>query len=259
MFRKSVRVSLFQLFVHEIYSEARKRSRNSLSPLAITENLASAITTQAKQLFGSILVFVVIGILLHNLGGVGSFTLNTPYFTISLPAIYICFVGVFSYYVAIISLLQLMVIIVGQSRIQNSRELNISRPSAYMLISGSDQYDFISTIRPGKLFSPKGGGAVSLLIATPLIFCIIPIFGSIFTYFSYLRNEIFHANAVYLGTSLGVISALIFAISFLSIIIYFIPLPIRKEVDFIRWSFLINTTGNGGLHHNAKRWLGRNI
>lgn len=255
MYGKGIKVSLFQLFLHEIYSEARKRTVNGVEPLAARTHLTEAIEAQQKPLASGATLTVVAALLINGLTEGTNISIRTALGSIDFPAIYVAFFGSIGWFVLISSCLQITALMAAQSRLDTSKIFFAGRPSAYSVLTGGKNYDFLSPIRVGNFFSIRGGTVFGYLLYIPFALLAFPIIGGIATILKFLLRAISSGDNVFLGFGFEAAALCLIILPTLYAFAFFVPLKVNKEVSFIRWSFLYRVTRTTSLHHNSPRWL----
>lgn len=253
MHSSKTRVALFQLFVHEIFAEARKRIAGGLDALEARNNLSEALDTQQKAVIAGAFLTIVVALLANGLVENELVVIRSAIGSVEFPAIYLIFFGCMGWFVFVISSLQTTVLLLAQASLNHLPHFSADRSSAYTVLTGGKNYDFLSPIRPGNFFTLRGEHILAALLYIPFLLLLLPMFGSIAAILGFLISAISTTDSVFLGLGFEIASLclVIFPVAFS--ILFFLPFSTKKDVSFIRWTFLLRVTDTSKMHHNSEK------
>lgn len=250
-----MRVSIFRMALHEIYAEARTRAHSGEDLVELRNNISSAISRRSKQCATSSGIVLVAAILLDGLLEADQVVLPTTLGSLSFPAIYVTFLSAIAFFGFVYNLLTLLTLMCAQAQNDNTSILLVARPSASSLLSGNENFDFLSPIRSGNFFKFRRSLLIGLPIYVPFLILLIPISVATYKICDFLLASLFRTDEVFLGFALELSSCILIVFPLAFGVLFFVPMRVFKDKMFIRWRFLYRVTRTSRLHHNTQRWL----
>lgn len=240
--RQTIWVSLARLKQHEFNRTLRLTHNDPsdfISKLEVVSNIYNAAVRQFIKLSGALLTAYLI---LNSLGTDTSLALQVGSISVSVPKAYYLTVCSIIFLMTLIALNHLVVsLFLRISATLNVRIAGFSA-EAFRMIQGEDEMSLGNPVFQNHFLKERlpVTGMLSSLVLLCLLSLLIPIcafgaFGGSMLFQLFVQGEI---NILEKISSL--MGLAIFMISYFYFALFYMPLPYRKNVSFIRWTVLHN-------------------
>lgn len=238
--RSELRVSVFGHVLHEFRSVIRPFAGDEGALIECFENVTALLHQKVRNLAKWVSLFLVLAVSTATLGQSGEVVLKSSLMQFSVPKVYCLFV-LSSIGAAVVFLsLETLQLLAQMDAVRTQLGRRPRFHASILNTRGKDGADLISPIRNNRIATPQKSTVSFFSITMLLVYlaALLPVLGTFVFVIRELWFYIFNSSDVFLSFPLSVagIIALISAIAYS--IMYFWPLRLTKDTEFLRWLFL---------------------
>jgi hypothetical protein len=255
---KSVRISVYQQILHEFRTSIRRAQSEGTTRQEIEGHILTLIRDCSKSLSKLIAALLVIAISIENLRNGTMLPIKTALVEIEIPAIYCAFLGSLAWLGILVSVISLIQLLSAKTICPYVFHKWRRFSEAEWAITGSNYFDTVSPLRNGHFFKIWLPFKLSLLLVYFFMMIVLstPVLIASYSILSVALAELESQTSVYLGKSISIATAVLMVLPPIYLIAYFIPFPVQKDKNVIRWNFLVSLVwGARNVHPQYKNWL----
>lgn len=249
-------ISLSQFKRHEFHRTLRHLKLGGKSWHEIYIRLGEIQAEYINAFLRSCLRILICYIVLNTLGKGDAVSVSFEGLTASVPVPYYTFIASLLFFVTMTQLQTVWMVITMRSREGVKMRLPGFYFGMYGLYYGQDSAALTTPIVLSNFFSERIGVAkiIVFLSTTVYVSCIIPLFAFSVYIFSWQIKILESGNTSTLGYVATCAGIFALATSFIFLLGFNIPLPVKKNKEGIRWGVLIRHHGVGS-HPLLEKWL----
>lgn len=255
---RKVRFSLCNRIVHEGKIASRSLIKNGCSVEELTSRLNTLLKTSVTSASKwTLLLLATVALLSQEIAG-EAIRIGTTLGLVSLPRIYVVAIGVAAWIAIIFRILPSIIYVFLRYDLRLKETDHRRFSSIRQHLSGDEFGDLTSPIRNSQLseFYPLDTAVLLSLYFTVLLIGLFPLYASSFLIAMELLTLWRFNEYNLIEYSILISCSVLFWSTSVYTVLFFVPLPVRKNLSFIRWNFLYPINLNEtGLHPSGSRWL----